>query len=71
MPSLNLMQRYEQGKDMEETLKHNHACIYNKCKLPYNKTMLRGAEKRSHAECMEAGEKRFKVNKKTNNIYRK
>ena len=70
MPSHNLTQRYEQGKDMEETLKHNHACIYNKCKLPYNKT-VKGAEKRSHTECMEAGKKRFKVYKKTNNIYRK
>ena len=29
---------------MEETLinKHNHACIFTQCKLPYNKTMLRG-----------------------------
>ena len=42
---------------MEETLKHNHACIYNQCKLPYSKTMLRRAEKRSHPECTEAGKK--------------
>ena len=64
MPSHNLKQCYEKGKSTEETLKHNHACIYNQCQLPYSKTMLRRTVKRSHAECMEAGKKRFKVYKK-------